>query len=90
MDLGLRSDWDSVTGSTHAAPRAGLALMLTKDAKTVLKGGAGIYQECRSGLIAIGDHGLDSFESLRRRRNAAPAPVSTRRSRRPPTAGTAS
>jgi hypothetical protein len=45
VDLGLRSDWDSVSGSTHAAPRAGLALMLTKDAKTILKGGAGLFYD---------------------------------------------
>ena len=45
VDLGLRSDWDSVTGSTHAAPRAGFALRLTKDAKTVLKGGSGFFYD---------------------------------------------
>ena len=43
VDLGLRFDWDSVTASTHAAPRAGFSLLLTKDAKTVLKGGAGLF-----------------------------------------------
>src|SRR5262249_29877211 len=45
VDLGLRSDWDSVTGSIHLAPRAGFALMLTKDAKTVLKGGGGLFYD---------------------------------------------
>ena len=45
VDLGLRFDWDSVTGSTHAAPRAGFALLLTKDRKTVLKGGAGLFYD---------------------------------------------
>jgi len=45
VDLGIRFDWDSVTGSTHAAPRAGFALLLTKDAKTILKGGAGLFYD---------------------------------------------
>jgi hypothetical protein len=45
VDLGLRFDWDSVTGSTHAAPRAGFALLLTKDEKTILKGGGGLFYD---------------------------------------------
>ena len=45
IDLGLRLDRDSITSATHAAPRAGFALMLTKDAKTLLKGGAGIFYD---------------------------------------------
>jgi len=45
IDLGLRFDWDSVTSSTHAAPRAGFALLLTKDQKTILKGGAGLFYD---------------------------------------------
>jgi hypothetical protein len=45
VDLGLRFDWDSVTASTHAAPRAGFALLLTNDAKTVLKGGVGLFYD---------------------------------------------
>jgi hypothetical protein len=45
VDLGLRIDWDSVTSSTHLAPRAGFALMLTRDAKTILKGGAGLFYD---------------------------------------------
>jgi hypothetical protein len=45
FDLGLRFDHDSITGSTHSAPRAGFALMLTKDAKTLLKGGAGLFYD---------------------------------------------
>ena len=43
VDLGLRFDHDSVTSSTHTAPRGGFALMLTKDGKTLLKGGAGLF-----------------------------------------------
>lgn len=45
VDLGLRFDWDSVTASTHAVPRAGFALLLTNDAKTILKGGAGLFYD---------------------------------------------
>jgi hypothetical protein len=45
IDLGVRFDRDSVTSSTHAAPRAGFALLLTKDAKTLLKGGAGLFYD---------------------------------------------
>ena len=45
LSMGLRLDHDSVTGSTHAAPRAGFLLSLTKDSKTILKGGAGIFYD---------------------------------------------
>ena len=45
IDLGARFDRDSVTSSTHVAPRAGFALLLTKDAKTVLRGGAGLFYD---------------------------------------------
>lgn len=45
LDLGLRFDRDSVTHSTNSAPRAGFALMLTSDAKTLLKGGAGLFYD---------------------------------------------
>ena len=45
VDLGLRFDRDSVTNSTNTAPRAGFALMLTRDAKTLLKGGAGLFYD---------------------------------------------
>ncbi len=43
--LGLRSDTDSVTDSTHVAPRGGVLLALTKDGKTLLKGGGGIFYD---------------------------------------------
>ena len=43
--LGARSDTDSVTGSTHVAPRGGVMLALTKDGKTLLKGGGGIFYD---------------------------------------------
>lgn len=45
FDLGLRFDHDSVTSSTHTAPRAGFAIMLTRDGKTLLKGGAGLFYD---------------------------------------------
>lgn len=45
LDLGIRFDNDSVTGSTHAAPRAGFMLVLTHDGKTLLKGGVGMFYD---------------------------------------------
>src|SRR5262249_34225509 len=45
VDLALRLGWDPVRGPTHAAPRAGFPLMLTKDAKTILKGGSGLFYD---------------------------------------------
>lgn len=45
IDLGLRFDRDSVTNSINIAPRTGFALQLTGDAKTVLKGGIGLFYD---------------------------------------------
>jgi TonB dependent receptor/Carboxypeptidase regulatory-like domain len=45
LSLGLRFDNDSVTSSTHASPRAGFLLSLTRDSKTILKGGAGVFYD---------------------------------------------
>jgi hypothetical protein len=45
FDLGLRFDRDSVTDSVNTAPRAGFILGLTRDGKTVLKGGAGFFYD---------------------------------------------
>ena len=45
LDLGLRFDRDSVTDSTHAAPRAGFTLALTNDRKTLLKAGGGFFYD---------------------------------------------
>ena len=45
LDLGLRVDRDSVTHSSNIAPRVGFALMLTSDARTILKGGAGLFYD---------------------------------------------
>lgn len=43
--LGLRLDSDTVTGSTHVAPRGSMLLTLTSDGKTLLSGGAGIFYD---------------------------------------------
>jgi outer membrane receptor protein involved in Fe transport len=45
IDAGLRLDRDSVTDSTHIAPRAGFSYALTRDRKTVLKGGGGRFYD---------------------------------------------
>jgi len=45
VDLGLRFDHDSITSSTHAAPRAGVTYALTRDRKTLLKAGAGLFYD---------------------------------------------
>jgi hypothetical protein len=45
FDLGLRFDRDSVTDSTHPAPRAGLTLALTSDRRTLLKAGGGLFYD---------------------------------------------
>ncbi len=43
--LGLRLDNDTVTGSTHVAPRGSILLTLTGDGKTLLSGGSGIFYD---------------------------------------------
>jgi outer membrane receptor protein involved in Fe transport len=45
LDLGLRFDRDSITDSVNTAPRAGFVLALTRDSKTLLKGGAGFFYD---------------------------------------------
>jgi hypothetical protein len=45
VNLGLRFDNDSVTDSTHTAPRLGLTLVLTKDRRTLLKAGGGLFYD---------------------------------------------
>jgi len=45
LSLGVRFDNDSVTSSTHAAPRVGFLLSLTNDGKTLLKGGGGLFYD---------------------------------------------
>jgi hypothetical protein len=51
LSFGLRFDNDTITSSTHAAPRAGFLLALTKDGKTLLKGGVGRFYD-RVPLVA--------------------------------------
>jgi TonB dependent receptor/Carboxypeptidase regulatory-like domain len=45
FDLGLRFDRDSVTDSVNTAPRAGFVLALSKDGRTLLKGGTGLFYD---------------------------------------------
>jgi TonB dependent receptor/Carboxypeptidase regulatory-like domain len=45
FDAGARLDRDSITDSTHTSPRGGFQLLLTGDAKTILKGGAGVFYD---------------------------------------------
>ena len=45
LDLGLRFDRDSLTDAVNTAPRAGFVLALTKDNRTLLKGGAGFFYD---------------------------------------------
>ena len=45
VSLGARFDSDTVTGSTHASPRAGFLVSLTRDSRTIFKGGVGIFYD---------------------------------------------
>src|SRR5258705_1332197 len=45
LSFGLRLDNDTITSATHAAPRAGFLLALTRDGKTLLKGGVGLFYD---------------------------------------------
>ena len=45
FDWGMRVDSDTLTSSTHVAPRGDVLLSLTSDGKTLLKGGAGIFYD---------------------------------------------
>ena len=45
VNLGLRFDNDSITDSTHTAPRVGLTLALTKDRRTLLKASGGLFYD---------------------------------------------
>jgi len=45
LSFGLRFDNDTITSSTHAAPRLGFLLSLTGDGKTLLKGGVGRFYD---------------------------------------------
>ena len=52
VSLGLRFDNDTITSSTHAAPRVGFLLALTSDGRTLLKGGIGRFYD-RIPLMAV-------------------------------------
>jgi len=45
FDLGLRFDRDSVTDAAHAAPRAGFTFAVTRDRRTLVKAGAGLFYD---------------------------------------------
>jgi outer membrane receptor for ferrienterochelin and colicin len=45
LNFGIRFDADTITSSTHAAPRAGFLLAVTGDGKTLLKGGVGLFYD---------------------------------------------
>jgi hypothetical protein len=52
LSTGFRFDYDTITHSVHAAPRVGFLLTLTKDARTLLKGGVGRFYD-RVPLLAV-------------------------------------
>ncbi|HVN80529.1 MAG TPA: TonB-dependent receptor [Terriglobia bacterium] len=45
VDLGLRFDRDSIAEENNPAPRLGFAYLLTKDNRTVLRGGIGLFYD---------------------------------------------
>lgn len=45
LDLGLRFDRDGIADAIKAAPRAGFAYSLTRDARTLIKGGVGLFYD---------------------------------------------
>lgn len=45
LDLGLRYDRDTVGDNNNFAPRAGFALAFTRDNRTVLRGGVGLFYD---------------------------------------------
>jgi hypothetical protein len=45
VSVGARFDRDSITDSSHVAPRGGFVLALTADRRTLLKGGVGIFYD---------------------------------------------
>lgn len=57
LEMGARLDHDTVTDTTHMAPRGGFRLAVTGDNKTILKGGAGVFYDRVPLMIA-------SFPSL--------------------------
>jgi len=64
LDLGVRLDNDTITSETHAAPRAGFILLLTKDGKTVLKGGLGMFYDRVPLMLPVFDRLPDRTVSM--------------------------
>lgn len=84
LSAGMRFDYDTLTHSAHAAPRVGFLLTLTKDAKTLLKGGVGRFYD-RVPLLAatfpdfpdrtvtlLGENGAASTSTFYENRFAGP------------------
>jgi hypothetical protein len=51
LDLGIRSDWQNITGRNRIAPRAGLAWMPFEQTRTVIRSGLGWFYD-RVPLVA--------------------------------------
>ena len=64
LSLGTRFDNDTVTHSTHAAPRAGFVLALTNDDKTLLKGGIGVFYDRIPLMLPVFEHLPDRTVSM--------------------------
>ena len=45
FDFGIRFERDAVAEANHVAPRLGMAYLLTKDMRTVLRGGLGLFYD---------------------------------------------
>jgi len=64
LSLGMRFDNDSVTHSTHVAPRAGFLFKLTNDDKTLLKGGVGVFYDRVPLMFPVFEHMPDRTVSI--------------------------
>jgi hypothetical protein len=73
LSLGTRFDKDSVTHSTHAAPRAGFLYALTNDDKTLLKGGIGVFYDRVPLMLPVFDHLPDRTVSILSANGQAPS-----------------
>ena len=64
LSLGMRFDNDTVTHSTHVAPRAGFLFTLTNDDKTLLKGGIGVFYDRVPLMLPVFEHLPDRTVSI--------------------------
>jgi len=64
FNAGVRVDRDTITSSTHAAPRAGFLLALTSDGKTLLKGGVGVFYDKVPLILPVFENYPDRTVSL--------------------------